>query len=237
MKMPRILSCIILLGELLLVTNNGLCDELMDTHSNAENIPAFVDYAVIGSKLVYYSEMNTNETFYIPDGVTEIGAAAFICNQYLKKVVFPEGVLIIQSGAFEQCRNLVEVFLPETLLYIGTGAFCGCCKLTTINLPSSLLVIGTSAFSETGEIEKIIIPESCEVVGNGAFAKSKVKEIYLLPWTDIYISPNITDPYYDTDIYLSWDESWFAEEIIDRYRGKNGHVYIIGDDQKFDLCE
>ena len=84
--------------------------------------------------------------FAVPDGVTEIGDAAFL-----------------------NCTRLAAVALPEGLRRIGQQAFAGCAALRQIVIPRSTLQIGEDAFSGTGLI-LAMLPSWLENIGENAFS-------------------------------------------------------------------
>ncbi len=84
----------------------------------------------------------------IPEGITEIGYAAFFANQFTS-VVIPEGVTIIESDAFYEVP-LKNVYLPESLVEIGSTAFFG--NLTSVVIPANVKKIGYAAFGDNSII-------------------------------------------------------------------------------------
>ncbi|MDE5799171.1 MAG: leucine-rich repeat domain-containing protein, partial [Treponemataceae bacterium] len=68
----------------------------------------------------------------IPDGVTEIGRAAFSGCSTIETVTIPSGVTKIGWNAFENCASLESVEIPTTMKNIGQNAFTGCDTLKTV---------------------------------------------------------------------------------------------------------
>ena len=98
----------------------------------------------------------------IPDGVTEIGAYAFIGQTSLKTVSLPAGLQSIGSYAFQNCINLEKVTFrtsdttAEALLAINSYTFGGCRSLKEIvNLPSTVQGINTYGFAGCTSLSKI----------------------------------------------------------------------------------
>ena len=81
----------------------------------------------------------------IPEGVTDIGEAAFYGCANLKHVVFPESLKIIREEAFGD-TGLVEAMLPSGLEAIEEDAFYSCGSLRRIDVPGRNTVIGKDAF-------------------------------------------------------------------------------------------
>ncbi len=66
----------------------------------------------------------------IPDGVTAIGAGAFMANPSLLSVHLPESIVYIDAMAFGGCDNLLLVNIPDSVEWIDEYAFAGCKKIT-----------------------------------------------------------------------------------------------------------
>lgn len=82
----------------------------------------------------------------IPDGVTEIGNAAFIVCEAVTSVVIPEGVTRIGWVAFSACSCLKSISLPDSITSIEESAFDNCRTLECISVPSGVVNIGKGAF-------------------------------------------------------------------------------------------
>ena len=96
----------------------------------------------------------------IPQGVTNIGKAAFYKCSSLTTITIPEGVIGIGYGAFDKCSALTSVTIPEGVKSIGGYAFNGCTKLTEVKIPQSLKSIGERAFSGCRCLAVVNIPDS-----------------------------------------------------------------------------
>lgn len=139
------------------------------------------------------------EELIIPEGVTEIGEAAFADCKNLEKVTLPSTLKKIGREAFARCRLLAEIILPEGIREIGACVFTGCSSLREmvwsaniqeiktctfsncislrkIILPKNLKRIDASAFFGSG-IKQVELPEGLEFIGNSAFAKSSLENI------------------------------------------------------------
>ena len=81
----------------------------------------------------------------IPEGVTDIGEAAFYGCANLKHVVFPESLKIIREESFGD-TGLEEAMLPSGLEVIEEDAFYSCGSLRRIEVPGMDTVIGKDAF-------------------------------------------------------------------------------------------
>lgn len=73
----------------------------------------------------------------IGEGVTGIGANAFVADPYLYSVTLPSTIQRIEERAFD-CSSLSKINLPEGMTYLGDYAFPWCYNLNELNLPSTL---------------------------------------------------------------------------------------------------
>lgn len=95
--------------------------------------------------LLCYPNGKPDDSYRIPDGVTEIGDNAF-CQSNLKSVVLPDGLKNIHHQGFCQCSWLTQITLPDTVETIGNYAFSGC-GLTEVTIPASVKDLTPNAFS------------------------------------------------------------------------------------------
>lgn len=106
----------------------------------------------------------------IPDGVTEIGDAAFQQCTGLTSIDLSKcRVKNIGSNAFEGCKKLKSVKFPNTLTSIGEKVFKDCEKLESITLSNKLKSINSYTFQNCICLKKIAIPNSVESIGENAF--------------------------------------------------------------------
>ena len=108
-------------------------------------------------------------TTIIPEGVTNIGRAAFAHCSNLTAITLPEGVTSIGYGAFEGCNYLTDITLPKGLTSIEEYAFFNCLSLTAINIPKGVTRIRESAFDGCRSLTAITIPEGVTSIGGCAF--------------------------------------------------------------------
>ncbi|MCL1808755.1 MAG: leucine-rich repeat protein [Clostridiales bacterium] len=105
----------------------------------------------------------------LPDGVLEIGMAAFQGNPSVTGVVFNEGLTRIGAYAFQNCTGLEALELPPTTEQVGDYAFQGCTNLASLTLNNGLSAIGTYAFSGDSKIASLAVPGSLTAFGSYAF--------------------------------------------------------------------
>ena len=170
-----------------------VCDALKTINVAAEN-EHFSDIdGVLFNKsktiLLQYPSGRTEESYTVPDGVTEIGEGAFY-HSGVKNIHLPEGVTVIGASAFSG-SGLSTIDLPSTLTFIGPGAFNRIplmtidipegvtsieeatfaeCMLQSIHLPASLTSIGEFAFYSCAHMESIDIPAGVTNIGEMAFS-------------------------------------------------------------------
>ncbi len=143
-----------------------------------------------GSKLICCPRARTG-SYTVPDGVTEIGYAAFAhcdgvsgvtlpstlteiasCAFFCSGITsmdIPEGITVIENETFESCEKLVSVTIPEGVTEIVNFAFAWCGSLANVTLPSTLTTIGEGAFSDCYALTDIVIPEGVTVIERQAF--------------------------------------------------------------------
>ena len=91
-------------------------------------------------------------------------------------------------------KSITTINFPSGLISIGENAFNGATALTAINLPNGLEAIGSKAFNNCNNaaLTSITFPASIESIDKDAFyGCTKV--------TDIYMSGNPADLYWDDD--------------------------------------
>ena len=104
-------------------------------------------YSKDGKVLLKYATGKNNTTYSIPNGVEEIGEAAFECCVNLVEIEFSNSVSKVGSYAFYACESLKIVTISKNVTYIGESAFLDCGLITKINFG------GTK--SEWNAIEKV----------------------------------------------------------------------------------
>ena len=106
----------------------------------------------------------------IEEGVTSVGAMAFMECGSLTAARLPAGLTSIGSAAFGWCPALEEIGFPESLTEIGSQAFYACGGLTELVLPAGLRTIEYEAFSCCGGLTELVLPEGLVGIGLGAFS-------------------------------------------------------------------
>ena len=107
----------------------------------------------------------------LPDGLEEIGMAAFSGCTGLKHLELPDSLQTIEYGAFSGCKGLTgTLMIPPNVKYIHEKAFVNCPGLTELIIPSSITSIGNRAFANCSGLTKLTIPSSVTAIDDKAFA-------------------------------------------------------------------
>ena len=88
--------------------------------------------------------------------------------QELDEVLLPEGMINIGPAAFAVCPKLSKINIPSTVKSIDSGAFIFCSELREIEFSEGLEAISEYAFQNTG-LKAVRIPESVKSIGECAF--------------------------------------------------------------------
>ena len=116
----------------------------------------------------------------IEDGITSIGASAFLGYRSLTSITIPSSVTSIGDVALSDCTSLTNITIPESVTSIGDATFQDCSGLTSIEIPSNVESIGELAFSNCTVLTSITIPKSVASIGKNAFdGCTDLKEVLL----------------------------------------------------------
>lgn len=154
-------------------------------------IPSSVN--AIGNRLFYKNEIVAGVE--LPDGLTKIGDFAF-SRSGLQQIQIPNGVEQIGYAAFYYCESLDHVTIPNSVQTIELGAFEGSAWLNNwlltddgnnfltvgngillaykgeggnISIPDGIRTIGAGCFSGNQSITGVSIPSSVTTIGEDAF--------------------------------------------------------------------
>lgn len=103
----------------------------------------------------------------LPDGVAQIGEAAFCLCADMTHFFMPDSVETIGERVFYGCSSLREIRLSERLSAIPEMAFAYC-GVSRVRLPESLRSLGWCAFSGSS-LEYLVVPANVETLGGNVF--------------------------------------------------------------------
>jgi hypothetical protein len=139
--------------------------------------------------------------YAVPNGVTNIGSAAFSSCTELSDIALPGSLQTINGDAFYWCLKLARLTIPAgvsnippwtfafarsltnltflgSVTNIGDWAFHECC-VSALHLPDGLVSIGIRAFSSSFYLTNLVIGRRIATLGEGAFAgSSNLKGVY-----------------------------------------------------------
>ena len=139
-------------------------------------------YSKDGKTLICYAFGKTENTFIIPEGVTNIGIAAFAYCSNIKNIIIPASVTSIDSAAIILCIGLTSITVDsenpnyksingnlytkdgKTLLQYAIGK-----TDTSFTIPDGVINIDYAAFGGCTNLTSVTIPDSVTNIGYGAF--------------------------------------------------------------------
>ena len=98
------------------------------------------------TQIIKYPDGKPEESFIIPNSVTDIGNYAFRGCSNLINITISDNVTSIGNNAFYCCSGLTNIIIPNNITSIGDDVFSGCDHLTSITIPDSIKRIGYMAF-------------------------------------------------------------------------------------------
>ena len=120
-----------------------------------------------GKKLLLYAGA-VEGAFQIPDGVEEIGAAAF-SGAKLSDVTIPGSVTDIGRAAFFNCWQLQSVTLPGSVQSMGNQLFGYCNNLVEATIGDGISVIPAMMFDNCTALTSVSIPKTVTLIESSAF--------------------------------------------------------------------
>ncbi len=93
----------------------------------------------------------------VSDGVTSIGAGAFLHCVNMTRLSIPDGIRTIGMSACFNCQSLESLTLPEGVTAIGDDAFFNCKRLTSVTVPVSVASIGERAFLYCADLADVTV--------------------------------------------------------------------------------
>ena len=134
-------------------------------------------YDKTGEKLIC-SAPGLSGVITVPDGVKEIGYAAFYNDEKITKVILPDSLTDLSDSAFMGCKSLEEIVLPETITVLPEYIFSVCISLKEVRLPASVTEIQEDAFGGCENLKRVYIPDSVTFMHKYSFENSDSVVIY-----------------------------------------------------------
>ena len=119
------------------------------------------------------------QSITVPESVEEIGDFAFSACNSLTSVTIPQQVEVMGTGVFARCEALTQATINATT--VGKDAFMDCTNLSEVNLAAGVTGINTGAFAGTTALKQLSLPagSKLEYIGQAAFAGSGLESINL----------------------------------------------------------
>lgn len=134
------------------------CSRLTDIEvADGNRVYKDVDGVLFGrdmTSLFCYPAGRRDETYLVPDGVLEIGNAAFEGCGNLHEIDLPDSVVSIRQQAFWACHGLESVSLPDSVERIDKDAFASCGRLSSAIVPLGVS-ISEDSFEQTTEVIRV----------------------------------------------------------------------------------
>ena len=119
--------------------------------------------------------------YNIPNGVKEVGKAAFYNCTRLNKINIPEGATALNDSAFWNCTELTSIEIPNSVKTFGEYVLGYCTKLKTVVLPEGIDKIAYGLFYNCTSLEEVIIPEGVTSIDYIAFCECKELKSLTIP--------------------------------------------------------
>lgn len=115
-------------------------------------------YLIVGDGILIAYD-GSDSVVNIPDGVKQIGPAAFKEHMGITAVNIPDTVQIIGEEAFMNCRNLKTVNGGKNLVKVKDRAFMNC-PLSQVVIPASVQEIGLGAYALSNGTDTVVFEGS-----------------------------------------------------------------------------
>lgn len=112
---------------------------------------------------------DNGKTITVDEGITVIGAGAFMRRKQLHHVTLPSTLQTIEKEGFRGCNNLEEIAIPPRTFRIGDSAFRDCISMRTLSIENDVIKIGERAFENCATLETVKLPEGLTELYGGVF--------------------------------------------------------------------
>lgn len=171
--------------------------EVIQSFVDEEKGTSLPKYAIIGNSIsahAYYGSTALS-AYSIPSNITSIGDFAF-ARSTITEITLPEGLKEIGYAAFYHCDNLATVNIPSSLTWVEPSAFSHTAWMSNwennagsgdflivgdgillaykgnsgfVEIPQGVKTIAPAVFSGHDEIQGVFLPDSLKVIGEEAF--------------------------------------------------------------------
>ena len=146
------------------------------------------------TKIIFYPEGKSDESYNIPDTVTTIGSEAFYRCSLVEDITIPDSVTVIEDFAFMFSESITDITIPSSVTTIGNRAFSYCYSLKNVTISNSVTSIGWGAFENCKALENIIIPDSITKIEERMFYDCKSLKNITIPDS---VNSIATDAFYN----------------------------------------
>lgn len=136
---------------------------------------------VLGTTFLYLPLKYPEQSYTIPEGVTQIIEGAFNDCRFVKEVTLPSSMASISKNSFNGCKHLKKINIPNSVKTIEFHAFYGCEGLTSFVIPDGVTTIEHNAFGRCHGINSFIIPNSVHKIEDQAFVQCETLSEFVLP--------------------------------------------------------
>ena len=162
--------------------------------------------------LIEYPSGKKDESFVIPDTVTNISDWCLTDCKYIVSVTIPDSVKNIGTYFMYRCENLVSANIPAGLEVIPDGMLSFCDKLAYVNIPASVTAIDDDALKSCYSVKEFKVDSKNKNFAsvNGVLFNKDITTLIVYPAgkkNAEYIVP-------DTVTTISEDAFKFCEHII-----------------------
>lgn len=162
-------------------TRGGQCGDkafwtMLNGAVNITGTGAMYEY----SNVVAERDWGEVNTVNIGEGITEVGAYAFLDDKIIKKVSFPSTLTAIGKKAFYRCSDMEYIWIPKSVTNIDDQAFSGCYSAKLIYVEDDNTVYDSrnncNAIIKTADNELLygnpatVIPNTVTSIGAHAFS-------------------------------------------------------------------
>jgi hypothetical protein len=172
-------------------------DEASQSFVDDEKGGALPKYAIVDDRITAYAYYGTGDmtSYQIPSNIQTIGEFAF-ARSGLESITIPDGVKEIGYAAFYHCDNLDSISIPSSVTWIAPSAFAYSGWLTNwannsdsddflvvgdgillaykgnasaVEVPDGVKTIAPDCFLGHEEIQTVTLPDSVKIIGEEAF--------------------------------------------------------------------